>query len=380
MELVTSGMASGGDAVARDSAGKAVFVRGALPGERVRVKRLTDHSKYTIACVDSVIEPSSDRVRPPCPEVDQGCGACQWQHISIPMQRELKGEFIVEAIERSGVQCPEPKPPIELAPWGFRTSINAAVKDGRAGFHRSRSHQIITVDSCLVAHPLLQDLLVGGRYPGAKKVLLRCGARTRERLAATTPTGLTLRVPSDVSAEHFHEEAAGRSWRISARSFFQTRADGVDALASTIVDAAGEMGTVSTALDLYSGVGLFAGVLAERGWSVTAVEGSSSSVADAEFNLRDLKVTVVRADVTAWTPNQADLVVADPSRFGLGREGVDVVAATNARRVILISCDAASLGRDASLLRHAGYTLNAVTHVDLFPQTFRVEAVTVYDR
>jgi len=117
MELVTSGMASGGDAVARDSAGKAVFVRGALPGERVRVKRLTDHSKYTIACVDSVIEPSSDRVVPPCPEVDHGCGACQWQHISIPMQRELKGQIIIEAIERSGVQCPEPKPPIELAPW-----------------------------------------------------------------------------------------------------------------------------------------------------------------------------------------------------------------------------------------------------------------------
>jgi len=139
------------------------------------------------------------------------------------------------------------------------------VKDGRAGFHRSRSHQIVAVDSCLVAHPLLQDLLVGGRYPGAKKVLLRCGARTGERLAATTPTGLTVRVPSDVSAEHFHEEAAGRSWRISARSFFQTRADGVDALASAIVDAAGEMGPPSTALDLYSGVGLFAGVLAERG-------------------------------------------------------------------------------------------------------------------
>ena len=89
---------------------------------------------------------------------------------------------------------------------------------------------------------------------------------------------------------------------------------------------------------------------------------------------------MVHADVTKWKPTGVDLVVADPSRIGLGRTGVEVVRATGARRVILISCDAASLGRDAALLQSAGYTLNAVTHVDLFPQTFRIEAVTVYDR
>jgi len=343
------------------------------------VKRLTDHSKYTIACVDSVIEPSSDRVVPPCPEVDHGCGACQWQHISIPMQRELKGQIIIEAIERSGVQCPEPKPPIELAPWGFRTTINAAVKDGRAGFHRSRSHQIVAVDSCLVAHPSFRifSSAVGIRVPkrsfsdvelgpgNAWRRPLRQGSLSGCRAMSVRNTFMRRRPDDRGESPHDRSSRLGpTAWTRWHRQSWMRRAKWAP----------------STALDLYSGVGLFAGVLAERGWSVTAVEGSSSSVADAEFNLRDLKVTVVRADVTTWTPHQADLVVADPSRFGLGREGVDVVAATNARRVILISCDAASLGRDASLLRHAGYTLNAVTHVDLFPQTYRVEAVTVYDR
>jgi 23S rRNA (uracil1939-C5)-methyltransferase len=380
VELTTTGMASGGDAVARDPEGKAVFVRGALPGERVGIKVLADHKKYTVGSIDTLIEASPHRVAPPCPEVDRGCGACQWQHIAIAEQRRLKQQFIVEAIERSGVECPVPSPAVELAPWAFRTSISAGVKNGRAGFNQARSDQIVPVDGCLVAHPLLEQLLVGIRYPGAKSVLLRCGARTGERLVVTTPTGLKVSLPDDVHTEHFHELAADRSWRISARSFFQTRADGADALATIVGTAADQSGSPSTAVDLYSGVGLFAGVLAARGWAVTAVEGSQRAVADAAVNVADMNVTVVHTDVTKWTPHQADLVVADPSRMGLGPVGIDVVAATGARRLILISCDAASLGRDAARLQQAGYSLKAVTHVDLFPHTFRVEAVTVYDR
>jgi 23S rRNA (uracil1939-C5)-methyltransferase len=380
LDLLTSGMASGGDALAHDSAGKAVFVRGALPGERVRVRLVADRARYTIGSIDELVEPSPDRVTPPCPEVDRGCGACQWQYVSISMQQRLKLQFIVESLERSGVQCPDPNPSVELASWAFRTTIKAAVTDGRAGYLRTRSHEVIPVDSCLVAHPLLVDLLVEARYPGARQVLLRCGARTGERLAATTPSGLDLRLPSDVQSDHLHELVAGRQWRISARSFFQTRADGAEALADLVGAAADELGAPTTAVDLYSGVGLFAGVLAARGWSVTAVEGSRSAVADAVFNLRDSDASLVHADVTRWKPVRADLVVADPSRIGLGNTGVEVIKATGARRVVLISCDAPSLGRDAALLARGGYALNAVTPVDLFPQTFRIEAVSVYDR
>jgi 23S rRNA (uracil1939-C5)-methyltransferase len=173
---------------------------------------------------------------------------------------------------------------------------------------------------------------------------------------------------------------AGRHWRISAASFFQSQPDGADALAALVALAADEIGTAATAVDLYSGVGLFAGVLAGRGWSVTAVEGSRDAVADAGVNLRDEKATVVRADVNRWTPTAADLVVADPSRSGLGREGAAVVVATGAGRVVLISCDAAAFGRDAGLLTKAGYTLTSVTPVDLFPHTTHVEVVSVYDR
>jgi 23S rRNA (uracil1939-C5)-methyltransferase len=373
-------MASGGDAVARDPDGKAVFIRGALPGERVTVDLVADHTKYAVGTIRQVLDASPHRVSPPCPEVGRGCGACQWQHIAVPMQRQLKEQFVVEAIERSGVDCPAPTASVELASRAFRTTLSAAVDGGRAGFLRTRSHDVVAVDGCLVAHPLLVDLLVDIRYPGARKVLLRCGAGTGERLAVTTPTGLRVSLPADVREENFHESAAGRSWRVSARSFFQTRVDGAEALAVLVGAAADEMGKVSSAVDLYSGVGLFAGLLSERGWSVTAVEGSPAAIADARVNLRDTDSHVVHADVTRWSPGRADLVVADPSRTGLRPGGVEVVAATGARRVILISCDAASLGRDAALLQGAGYALRTVTVVDLFPHTFRVEAVTVYDR
>jgi 23S rRNA (uracil1939-C5)-methyltransferase len=381
LELVTTGMASNGQAIARDSDGKVIFVEGALPGERVSVEILSDRPKYSSARVSELLGSSELRVAPTCPELERGCGACQWQHATLAAQHQLKRDLIIDAIRRLGhIELPPVQPTVELTPWRFRTTLRAGVVDGQAGLREIRSHRVVTVENCLVVHPLLADLLVGRRYAGAHEVLLRCGERTSERLVSTRPARVKIRVPDDVQRDHLHEFAAGRLWRISARSFFQTRADGVDALAALVGGAADELGTASTAIDLYSGVGVFAGVLADRGWSVTAVEGVSSAVDDARVNLLDVDVAVVRGDVTEWMPPRADLVVADPSRAGLGREGTAVVAASKARRVVLISCDVASLGRDAGLLRGAGYSLTSVTPVDLFPHTFHVEAVTLFDR
>lgn len=372
-------MAAGGDAVARDDDGRVVFVTGALPGELVRAAVTDEKRDYARSHVVEVLDPSPDRVAPPCPELAKGCGGCQWQHVALAAQRDLKAGIVSDALRRFGrIQDVPLAETIALPADGYRTSLRAAVVDGRAGYRRARAHEVVPVEECLVAHPLVADLLVHGRYRGATEVVLRCGARTGERLAAPDPAGTPIDVPADVRTDHMHEEAAGRRWRISAPSFFQSRPDGADALAALVVAAADEMPDVGRVADLYSGVGLFAGALADKGWSVTAVEGSAPAVADAEANLGGV-AAVVHADVTRWSATPADLVVADPSRDGLRRRGVDVVAATGADRVVLISCDAAAAGRDAGLLRDAGYDLIAVTPVDLFPHTAHVEAVAVYE-
>jgi 23S rRNA (uracil1939-C5)-methyltransferase len=328
-----------------------------------------------------VLEPSADRVAPPCPELARGCGACQWQHVSVDAQQSLKRDIVFDALRRiGGLDVRAARPTVALAPWSYRTTVRAGVTNGRAGFRRARSHSSVAVDDCLVAHPLLVPLLTEARYPGAHEVLLRCGSRTGDRLAVPTPKRVRAAVPDGVRNDFIHEYAAGQRWRISAGSFFQSRADGADELAKLVGDAADELAGTGTAVDLYSGVGLFAGVLCSRGWSVNAVESSNSAVADARTNLRTLGASVVAADVTRWQPIPADFVVADPTRHGLGRDGVATVSGTGARRLVLVSCDAASLGRDVALLRQDGFSLTALTLVDLFPHTFHVEVVSIFDR
>jgi 23S rRNA (uracil1939-C5)-methyltransferase len=384
-QLETTAMATDGRAVARNRSGKVVFVEGALPGETVTVEIVSERSSFARGRVVSVEVPSPDRVDPPCPRLAEGCGGCQWQHVSRHGQIRLKAAMVEEALRRIGrLPDAELAPTVELAPWEWRTTVRAGVIDGQAALRRGGSHDLVPIEGCLITHPLLVPLLSGRRYPNASSVTLRCGSRTGERLAAPHPSRVRIDVPPGVSRHHFHEEAAGRRWRVSAASFFQSRPDGADALAGLVASAASEVasspGRALRAVDAYSGVGLFAGVLAEAGWAVTAVEGTRSAVEDARANLAGLPVDVVRADVHHWVPAPADLVVADPSRDGLGRSSVEVVGATGASRLVLVSCDAASLGRDAGLLLSAGFRLTSATPVDLFPQTWHVEVVSVFDR
>jgi 23S rRNA (uracil1939-C5)-methyltransferase len=373
-------MASNGQAVARADSGKVVFVEGALPGETVLAELTGEHRSYSSARTVEVLQTSADREHPPCVDLARGCGGCPWQHVERSAELRMKQQLIVEALTRiGGVGHPRLEPVAGLDPWGYRTTLRAGVVDGRAALRMLHSASLVSAEHCLVVHPLISDLLQGSRYRGASEVVIRCGARTGERLVATTPD-LVLDLPGDVARDHFHEVVAGVTWRISSKSFFQSRPDGAELLARMVGEAADGAGAPAEALDLYSGVGLFAGVLAERGWDVTAVERSASSVADARVNLSRFGVKVLRCDVAKLRPLPARLVVADPSRAGLGKAGARAVIATAASRVVLVSCDAASLGRDVGILTRAGYDLSSVTAVDMFPHTFRVEAVSVLDR
>ncbi len=383
-------MAAGGAALARDEGGRVVFVEGALPGERVMARVTEERKDFARAVAVEVLDPSPDRVAPPCVALAAGCGGCTWQHVGAEAQARLKAGIVADALRRIA-KLAEP-PPVELATMSgraLRTTARLAVSpEGRAGHRAVRGRAAVPADACLAAHPLLEELIVHGRYPGAREVLLRVGAASGERLVRVDRG--RPRVPADVQVVvrgggrpgSVHEVVGGRRFRISADSFFQSGPVAAEALAAGVSAAAGDaLPDGGVLVDAYAGVGLFASVLAAgRPLRVIALESEPAAVADARANLADLDAKVVATEVARWRPRPADVVVADPSRSGLGRPGAAALVATGAPRLVLVSCDPASMARDAALLGEQGYRLAWVALVDAFPDTFHVETVSRFDR
>lgn len=398
--LAPTAMVAGGLALARDGAGRVVFVDGALPGERVLARVTEERRDFARAIAVEVLEASPHRMAAPCPALAAGCGGCTWQHVDPRAQHRFKAEIVVDALRRIAHLADPPVPVAQpLVGPALRTTARLAVgPDGRSG-HRPRSRpgdrvpgEPVATGTCLVAHPRLEELVVDGRYPGSAEVLLRVGVASGERLARTGANAGAAQVPPDVvvagTGGHasVHEEVAGRWFRISADSFFQSGPVAAEALVRAVSAAASDaLGAGGHLVDAYAGVGLFASTLgSDRGVAVTAIEHHPAAAADARVNLADLDARVVASEVGRWRPRRNDprpaVIVADPSRPGLGRPGVAALAAAGAPRLVLVSCDPASLARDTRLLGAEGYTLSTLALVDAFPHTFHVETVSRFDR
>jgi len=383
----------GGAALGHEESGRVALVRGALPGETVRIRVLRERPRSVDAEVVEVIAASSDRVEPPCPELARGCGGCDMQHAAPAAQRSLKAAIVSDALARSVRAGRLDAVPVEVGPaadpWGYRSTVRGGVDGGRFAFHRHHSDDLLAVADCAVAADPVAEVIRDGRFPDGVEVTIRAGLRTGERLVildpgaaqdAVVPDGVRVIGGVELSAGQrawFHEEVAGVRLRISARSFFQSGPSGAEALVDSVRRAVGTLGASDRLADLYGGVGLFAAVLgAER---PIVVERSAASVADARVNLADRDATIVRSAVERWRPSPVDVVVADPARSGLGRDGVRAVAATGAGRVVLISCDAAALVRDLELLMASGYRATRIEVLDLFPHTHHVEVVSTLE-
>ena len=267
-------LVAGGAALSRRDDGRIVLVDDALPGELVEVTIGRRHGADR-GTVVRVVEPSPDRVAPRCPHVADGCGGCDLAALGHDAQVAAKVELVTDSLRRLG-RWREPivHPGPALDPWGFRTTLRLAVTDGRAGLRRSASNEVVELDHCLVAHPRLDELIVEGRFAAASEVTLRVGAATGERLALVTPGRVGVSLPDDVRVigadevaagvgAWIHDDVAGRRWRISAGSFFQTRTDGAAALVDVVRSMAADVleRASGVLVDAYSGVGLFAGAL-----------------------------------------------------------------------------------------------------------------------
>lgn len=387
LTLTTEKVVKGGRMLARHPDGRVVFVEGALPGETVRVELTKEKKSFAEGSVIEVIEASDDRVDPVCPHVAEGCGGCDWQHVSPPAQSELRRSIVVDALNRL---ARIPDPVVELGPQlgvdDYRTTVRMALSGGHTGYRARRSNDTVLAPRCTIAHPEVRRIARTSQFGGAEEVTIRVGARTGESLVVVKPSTEGVRLPEGtdlVGASQakpgtpvYHEEVSGHRFRISAQSFFQCRPDGAEALLSTVGEFIG--GDGESLLDAYGGVGLF-GVVIGGERAITGVEWSRSSVEDCRVNY-PRGAEVVRAKVERYRTGPFDVVVADPARRGLGTEGVKLVLATGAPTLALVSCDPASMARDTGLLDEAGFALERCRTVDLFGQTSHVEAVSLFRR
>ncbi len=395
MEVVVGNLVAGGDAIARLPSGKVVFVDGALPGETVDIDFTTNRKDFARARVIAVLDPADERVDPPCKFAGQ-CGGCRWQHLATPDQFMAKARIAAESLVRIG--CIELSDQMvetsmrhgRIPAVAYRTTIRVAFDtQGRVGFRARGSNDVVPIDSCLVAHPLINRVLphLSARPGTDAEVTIRCSTTT-EVVAAMVHGD-----ENDVSGlEKFDvvgadariiESVHGVDLVVSMGAFFQSGPAAAALLVDTVRHHAGPealSGAYGQVIDAYGGGGLFAATLVPSHVPVTLLEENSWAVNDARVNLGGHLATIRRTPVEEWQAQPAGLVIADPARTGLGRGGVDALIAAQATVFVLVSCDAAAGARDARLLAESGYELEAYSVLDLFPHTHHLEIVMRFRR
>jgi tRNA/tmRNA/rRNA uracil-C5-methylase (TrmA/RlmC/RlmD family) len=396
LELEVGAVAAGGACVARAPDGRVVFVRHALPGERVRARVTSETKHFLRADAVEVLQASPDRVPPPCPYAGPGrCGGCDWQHVALPVQRRLKAQLVEEQLRRvarveRAVQVEAVPGDVDGLRWRTRVqfAVNAA---GRPGLRRHRSHEIEPVDFCLIATEAVEE--VGAErltWPGASGVEVAADGAQRvvsvsgrhaqvpEVEAGVSVDGRPRRAPHGL-----RHTVLGRSYEVAGGGFWQVHPGAAEVLAQAVLDGLDPQPGES-AVDLYAGVGLFAALLGERvgsAGSVLAVEGDPRACADAARNTADLPGVRIRtAPVDAAAVGRVgapDLVVLDPPRAGAGIEVTRALGRLRPRRMAYVSCDPGSFARDLRVLLDAGWGLESLRAFDLYPMTEHVELVGI---
>ena len=386
---------AGGGGVARLGDGRVVFVRHTLPGELVRASLSETTSKYARADAVEIYEPSPERVQAPCPYAHPGgCGGCDLQHASHQAQREWKTALVQEHLRRIAgvshtvviVDAPSPAK-------GSRTRLRCAVAArGRLGLRAARSHEIVALDSCWVADAAFEPAFAT-QWDGAEEVELRAigdGAPfavvRRETARGTMYELCSLRGEPLEPSTQSRVAVGAHYFAVSPRSFWQSHRDAPTMLVDTVL-AMADVAPGDHVTDLFAGVGLFGIPLAKQvgpAGRVSAVEASPYAVRDARQNADQLRQMKVREwSVTPRAVNDSvgagDVVVLDPPRGGLARGVADALARRAPRRIVYVSCDAATFSRDLKILSGAGYRMNDLKAFDFFPMTEHIELVALLD-
>jgi len=417
LDLDVGEVVHGGWCIARSApaGGQVIFVRHALPGERVRAVITQTTSKFARADATAILAAAADRVEPRCPHARPGgCGGCDWQHASLPAQRALKAAVVRQQLRRiAGIDRDVLVEPLDgdADGLGWRTRVKFAIRpDGTAGLRKHRSHQVVAIDACPIAHQLVAAAgVTRRRWRGARSVEVAVAPESGERAVIVSGGSIRSKSWPDSAADSvlvpvhdgghtalrgsgfLYQQAAGRSWRVAAGTFWQVHPGAASALAAAVLGAlAPQPGDV--ALDLYCGAGLFAGVLAEAvgpDGTVIGIEADTSAVRDARHNLRSTPwARVHKGDAATmlarYGVSGASLAVLDPPRTGAARQVVELLAAAGTdatlSRIAYVSCDPPTLARDLAIFGEHGWDLAALRAFDAFPMTHHVECLATLTR
>ena len=384
-----------GGGVGRANDGRVIFVRHSLPGELVRVAVKESTSSFYRGDAVDVLDPSPDRVTAPCPYAHPGgCGGCDLQHASANAQRSWKSTLVAEHLKRiAGVQFEADVTPPPGEVKGSRTRLRCAVdEDGRLSLRKARSHDLVAIDACWIAHDAFESAL-RATWRGISEVELRAigtgepfvvARRESERGTNYELRSLT-GAPLD-PATHSRVAVRDHVFSVGPLSFWQSHRDAPNVLLDAVLDLA-NVAAGDDVVDLFSGVGLFAVPLAKLvgpSGHVAAVESSSFAVRDGRTNATGLKQLKVREwSVTPRSVNdtvrEGSIVVLDPPRQGLAKGVAESLVRRRPRRLVYVSCDAATFARDLKIFLGNGFSLAQLRIFDLFPMTEHAELVALLD-
>jgi 23S rRNA (uracil1939-C5)-methyltransferase len=442
LELVIDDLAFGGDSVGRAD-GYVMFVRGGVPGDRLRVKVTEARGRFGRGVIEEVLQASPDRVEPPCPYFGR-CGGCRLQQIAYPAQLAFKERQVRECLTRLGGLPPFELRPIVAAPevFGYRNKMEFTVAGSgpAVGLHAAERYDVVLdIERCLLQSDTMNALLDEFRRQIRARALsvwdqqtergllrfvtLREGRRTSQAMVnvvASAPDVASLmpvaealreRTPETASVllnvnakkasvavgseehlllgrDHITESLSGVHFAVSANSFFQTNTVQAERLFALVAEACALDGS-ETLMDLYSGTGAISLLLARRVRHVYGIEVAEAAVADAVRNARANGIdncTFLTGEVRHVLPTlmrdgvRAGVVVADPPRAGFHPKALSALAALAPARLVYVSCNPSTLARDVGELVRQGYRLEWVQPVDMFPQTPHIEAVARLSR
>ena len=398
----------GGDALGRlpdpltGTGGRAVFVPFALPGETVRARIVDEKRGHVRAELVEVLEASPERITPKCRHFGE-CGGCHYQDLSYENQLKAKTEILRDQLTRIGKI---EDPPVQgmvasQREWNYRNHVQFhQARDGKLGYIRADNRGVLPIAECHLPEAALNDLWPTLQFEsglGLERVSLRLGADGETMLLLESPEPPELELEADISVVHLLEgetivmagddhilvEVKGRPFKVSAGSFFQVNTQMAGKMADHLLDALPVSGS-DTLLDVYCGVGLFSAFFAPRVARLVGIEVSPSACEDFSVNLDEFdNVELYEAPAEVALPAldiHPDAVIVDPPRSGLEKPALDALLALDPARIAYVSCDPSTLGRDAARLIAGGYRLLRVTPFDLFPQTYHIESISIFDK